>query len=123
MQVKPSAFTENLGTDWLAVDRNGNVLSRGSDEAAVRAAVPDAHAYLDASALEAAPADRDPVAKGPQADALSQIASSVSPDVLKDYEKTKDELAGAKEQIAKMDPDGDGKVGGSKPRAKAAPKK
>ena len=50
-QVRRGAFTENLGTDWIAVDDNGSILSRASDETAVRRAAPDAAGYFNAAML------------------------------------------------------------------------
>lgn len=44
--VKHNSFTENLGTDYVAVDANGAVLARASDEAGARRAVPGAAAFF-----------------------------------------------------------------------------
>lgn len=55
-QVKLNAFTDNLGTDWVAVDAQGNVLTRAGDKDTVQRAVPFAAAYFTGSDFEKKPA-------------------------------------------------------------------
>jgi hypothetical protein len=45
-QVRKDAFTENLGSDFVAVDANGRVLARADTEEAARLAVPGAAAFF-----------------------------------------------------------------------------
>lgn len=52
-QVRHNDFTANLGTDWIAVDRNGHILSRATDEKSVRQAAPTAAAYFNGEHLKA----------------------------------------------------------------------
>jgi hypothetical protein len=44
--VRQSGFTENLGSDYIAVDANGAVLARAGDEESAKRAVPGAAAYF-----------------------------------------------------------------------------
>lgn len=51
MTIKPAdiqhnAYTENLGTDWVAIDHLGRPLSRAGDKESVQHAAPDAAAYF-----------------------------------------------------------------------------
>lgn len=105
-QVKRNAFTQNLGADWIGVDALGNVLVRG-DEAATRAH-PDAVAWFTGKDLAEPPAAEVP-----------KIENAAKNDA--GAEARAEELEAAKGEVAKMDPDGDGKVGGGckrKPSAK-----
>ena len=45
-KVRHNAFTENLGTDFVAVDPQGNVLARSDNEEGARRAAPDAAAFF-----------------------------------------------------------------------------
>lgn len=51
-QVKRNGFTENVGTDFLAIDANGNVLSRASSAEDIRNAAPNAVAYITGEMLD-----------------------------------------------------------------------
>lgn len=44
--VRHNGFSENLGKDYIAVDANGAILARASDEESVRRAVPGAAAFF-----------------------------------------------------------------------------
>lgn len=44
--IRNNAFTENVGTDWVAIDHTGNPIARAGDEATVRRAAPNAERYL-----------------------------------------------------------------------------
>lgn len=120
--VQRNGFTENLGTDHVAVDARGRVRSRaGTKEAALQAA-PEAVATFTGKDLDDSPARRA-AEKHDANPALAAVKAQVDPKVMADYEapdtekeELKAELAEAKAEIAKMDPDGDGKVGGSKPK-------
>ena len=101
-QVKRNAFTENLGADWIGTDANGNVLVRG-DEAATRAH-PDAVAWFTGKDLAEPPAAEVPK--------IENVAKNDA-----GAEAMAEELEAAKGEVAKMDPDGDGKVGGSRKKA------
>lgn len=46
-----NAFLDNLGTDFVAVADNGQIVGRAGSEAAIRHAVPDAAHYLTGSDL------------------------------------------------------------------------
>ena len=154
-QVRHNGMTENLGTDVVAVDAQGNVLGRADTRDAAERASPDAVAFFTAKDFEAAPTTAAPApASADHNDAFDKILAQVDPAVLKDYlpdepeakaaepplanedaviaaegerpeavdpvkiTSTTDappdtELAEAKAQIVKMDPDGDGKIGGA----------
>lgn len=50
--VQMNAFVDNLGTDWVAIDRHGTPVCRATDRAAVERAVPDAVLYLTGKDFE-----------------------------------------------------------------------
>lgn len=56
--VKPNAFTENLKSDWIAVDTNGNVLARADNEDGARRAAPGAAAFFTGKDLDGKVHDR-----------------------------------------------------------------
>lgn len=60
MDIKRDAFTENLGSDWIAVDAQGNVLCRSSTEDGARRARPNAEYYLTGAHLDG-PEIEDPI--------------------------------------------------------------
>lgn len=71
---KPNAFSDDLGTDWIAVNQSGSPVARASDEASVRAAAPEC-VYLTGSDFDAsAPADPAPVAEEPAPEAVADPA-------------------------------------------------
>ena len=43
-------FSKNLGTDWLAMDAQDNILARASSKDAVQRAAPNAAKYLQGKA-------------------------------------------------------------------------
>lgn len=88
-----NAYLDNIGSDWVAVSANGHPIARATTEEAVRRAAPDAAHYLNASML------------GERADAID-AAQAVDETVAVDG--------------SAFDGDGDGHVGGSKPKAKKA---
>lgn len=164
-QVRHNGMTENLGTDVVAVDAQGNVLGRASTRESAERASPDAAAFFTGKDFESAPTAATPApASADHNDAFDKILAQVDPAVLKDYlpaeppavgdgvaltsakhpmlggpvnenadlnpasletvelevpdepsnpNDLSTELAEAKAQIAKMDPDGDGKIGGA----------
>ena len=141
-QVKRNAFTQNLANDWIGTDDSGNVIVRG-DEQTVRRN-PDATSFFTKADLDQAAVRQDPATDpgNPTAQAFAKITAAVDPSVMKDYEPAPAaeaklenvekndsgaeakaaELEEAKAEVAKMDPDGDGKVGGSRKRKPSAKK-
>lgn len=114
--IRPNAFTENLGTDILAVDDSGRVLCRAHDLDAAMRAAPAAKAYLTASDIaQPTPAPEglgmSPV--GAELKMEEEIVDAEAAKAVADPAAVEKELAAAKAQIAKMDPDGDGKIGGA----------
>jgi hypothetical protein len=100
-----NAFLDNPGDDWVAIAANGHPVGRASDEASLRRANPDAAHFVRAkdlaeAAVEPATPEPNPVAAG--LDAVTAQGAAPAP--------VADGSA--------FDGDGDGKVGGSKPRAK-----
>ncbi len=51
IDVKHNAFSQDLGSDFIAVDALGNILTRASTEDACRQAAPDAAAFYTGSDL------------------------------------------------------------------------
>ena len=100
-QVKRNAFTQNLGADWIGTDANGNVLVRG-DEAATRAH-PDAVAWFTGADLV------EPTSNEPEIENVEKNDDQA--------EAKAAELEAAKGEVARMDPDGKGEVGGSRKKA------
>lgn len=56
LQVFRNEFLHKLGTDHIAVDRNGVPIARASDRASIKKAAPDAAAYFSGPDFEAAAA-------------------------------------------------------------------
>lgn len=141
-KVRRNSWTDNLADDWIGTDDSGNVIVRG-DEQTVRRN-PDATSFFTKADLDAAAVRRDPATDpgNPTAQAFAKITAAVDPSVMKDYEPAPAaeaklenvekndseaeakaaELEEAKAEVAKMDPDGDGKVGGSRKRKPSAKK-
>lgn len=117
-----NAYLENLGDDWVAIADNGHPVGRAGDELTLRIAVPDAAHYLCAKDLDSTETLPDaPPAEDPVAAPLEAVkAQSSTPETDADPVN----LNGKHADGDAFDHDGDGKVGGSKPRArKAAAKK
>lgn len=121
MLILKNAFTENLGTDFVALNAQGTPVGRASD----RASLEQAHAGADVQILDAAELAKltptlaeaatakldgpfaavvaqgvvDPDGKAPVNDVPTAKVAPVEPT--------------AEEQVAKMDPDGDGRIGGA----------
>lgn len=93
--VRYSAFMDDLGTDWVAFNTQGDVLCRAHDEATVRRAVPRAAAYMTSG--------RFVPAQDPDSDRPPQVVD-LSPE------------PAAPVNGSAFDHDGDGKVGGNRPR-------
>lgn len=68
-KVRHNAFSDNLKTDHIAVDLDGNILARSFDRASVQSAAPTAAAYFTGADFnkEAAAAESvdEPVADAP----------------------------------------------------------
>lgn len=120
--TKANAFTENLGTDWVATDAAGTPIARASDEAGLRQAAPDAHAYLNAKTLVLDGQDLPRAAEGSVNSALDKVAAQsqatssvvVNPSV--QTSTTELQSADQPKSIAdgsRFDHDGDGKAGGA----------
>lgn len=122
-KVRHSGMSDKLGTDVIAVDALGNILTRAGDEAAARRAAPDAAAFYTGEDFnETAPAE-PPTTPAPAApdEAFTAVVAQVDPAVLKDYKAS--EPANAAEPAAAdgsaFDHDKDGKTGGSKKGAES----
>lgn len=142
-KVRRNSWTDNLADDWIGTDDSGNVIVRG-DEQTVRRN-PDATSFFTKADLDAAAVRRDPATDpgNPTAQAFAKITAAVDPSVMKDYEPAPaaeakienaekndseaeakaTELETAEAEVAKMAPDGDGKVGGRKKAGEAAKQK
>ena len=141
-QVRHHGMTENLGTDVVAVDAQGNVLGRADTREAAERASPDAVAFFTAKDFESTPTAAAPApASADHNDAFDKILAQVDPAVLKDYLPAEPEAKAAEPPPANedaviaaegerpeaekekpvdgsaFDHDGDGRVGGSKPKA------
>lgn len=141
-KVRRNSWTDNLADDWIGTDDQGNVIVRG-DEQTVRRNL-DATNFFTKADLDAAAVRQDPATDpgNPTAQAFAKITAAVDPSVMKDYEPAPAaeakienaekndpeaeakaaELEEAKAEVAKMDPDGGGKVGGSRKRKPSAKK-
>lgn len=120
-KVRHSDMTKNLGTDVIAVDAQGNVLTRASSPEAAMRAAPDAVALFsgeDFASAEPTPVEAQKKAlEGP----FAAIVANVDPAVMADYEKPADPPAEPETPAEQppvtdgsaFDRDGDGKVGGS----------
>lgn len=51
-QIFRNEFTNNLGTDWIAVNAQGTPICRADNRASVEHAAPDAEAYFTGADLE-----------------------------------------------------------------------
>lgn len=142
-KVRRNSWTDNLADDWIGTDDSGNVIVRG-DEQTVRRN-PDATSFFTKADLDAAAVRRDPATDpgNPTAQAFAKITAAVDPSVMKDYEpapaaeakianvekndsgaeEKAAELETAEAEVAKMGPDGDGKVGGRRKASEAAKQK
>jgi len=83
-KIRHNAFSENLKTDFIAVDAGGNILARASTEAAARHAAPDADAIFTGKDLTHGHKARPEQAT--RDDALAKVVKQVDPAVLEDYE-------------------------------------
>lgn len=137
-EVRRNAFTDNLGTDWIAVNDLGVPVGRAGDEASVRKANPDAAGYFTEKHLEGHIASEDipKAALTPSAEALERIRKEAEPQPFPpeapvkgnpsvgmpghSKDKSPASKAPAKPVVdgAAFDHDDDGKVGGSKPKVK-----
>jgi len=82
-KIRHNAFSENLKTDFIAVDAGGNILTRASTEAAARHAAPDADAIFTGKDLTHGHKARPEQAS--HDDALAKVVKQVDPAVLEDY--------------------------------------
>lgn len=128
--VRSNAFTDSLGTDWVAVDARGNPMCRAHDEATVRRTMPHAAAYMTTGrfVLPEGPAPEPDEHPARAPDALDELAAVGKTAVDADPVEPKDEqppepgsppepgqpVTGA----AAFDRDGDGHVGGSLPKTR-----
>lgn len=99
-QVRRNAFTENLGSDWIAVDAEGRVMVRADSRETAERACPHAAGFFTGADLpfSDAPQPIDKAAMSPIEAAFEQIRND-------SVEKT---------PVADpFDHDGDGKPGGS----------
>lgn len=137
-EVRRNAFTDSLGTDWIAVNDLGVPIGRAGDEAGVRQANPDAAGYFNARHLEGHIVNEDTPAAAltPSAEALERIRKEAEPQPappsvppknnpavgMPDHSKDRSPVSKAPTRPvvdgAAFDHDDDGKVGGSKPKAK-----
>lgn len=51
IEIKHNALSDDLGTDVIAIDEQGNILARASTEEACRRAAPDAAEYHNMNSL------------------------------------------------------------------------
>lgn len=106
-RVIRDGFTEDLGPDELvAVDAHGRVIAR-ADRATIEKDHPDASHFGVADFAGQPKADPEP--EKPEEDKVENVEKNDAK-----VEAKADELAAAKAEVAKMDGDGDGKVGGRK---------
>lgn len=60
-KVRHNAFSDNLKTDHIAVDLDGNILARSFDRASVQSAAPTAAAYFTGADFNQETAAAEPV--------------------------------------------------------------
>lgn len=113
--IKQNSWTENLGSDFIAVDTLGNVLARANDRAGAEKAAPDNAGVF--SARDLVPQGKQPK----QAEAKAQADLPKQADVKAEKPPAPDsppeQTAPAIDVIATGNPfdhDGDGSSGGSK---------
>jgi hypothetical protein len=139
-KIRHNAFSENLKTDFIAVDASGNILTRASTEAAARHAAPDADAIFTGKDLTHGHKARPEQAT--HDDALAKVVKQIDPAVLEDYKAPETPVAetatpidlpdapapaetipvahfpvtAEQPETGTFDHDGDGKPGGSRPK-------
>lgn len=117
MNVIPNAFLDNLKDDFVAVAPNGTIVGRAdTKEALERAHGADAVTILDAAGVNAAPTIAEAATAkldDPLAAVVAQGVVEPAPGGIVNDTVVEPEAPTAEEQIAKMDPDGDGKIGGA----------
>ena len=124
MNLIHNAFTENLGTDFVALNPAGIPVGR----AGTREALEQAHAGADVQILDAAELARLTPTLAEAATAkldgpFAAVVAQSQPPADNDHvapgatpftdEEIKLNAPTAEEQVAKMDPDGDGRIGGA----------
>lgn len=116
-----NAFLDDLRDDWVAVSTNGTPIARASDEASVRRAAPDAVHYLNAGMLAKHVDGIDDVGVADAAPEPEQNPAAAGLDAV--VAQSADPAPAPVTDGSAFDGDGDGKVGGSKPRGRRAPAK
>ena len=128
-KVIRSGFLENLGSDLIAVNAAGHVIGRASTRKALERACPDAAAVFTESDLEGLAYVDISAAATQTNDALAAVVAQVDPAVLADYEMIADVTIVVDDPVVASEPvvpvvdgsafdlDGDGRVGGSRPKA------
>ena len=124
-KVIRSGFTENLGSDLIAVNAAGHVIGRASTREALDRACPDAAAVFTGADL--APVDMVEAQTTALDGPFAAVMAQVDPKVLEDYIPTNTVLQfdGPEEPPfvapavdgSAFDHDKDGHVGGSRPKA------
>lgn len=120
--IRHNAFTENPGSDWIALDTNLMPIGRASDLGAVMKGCPGAHAYVQQPAavetiLSSVMTIGQIAAAEMYEDAVEALEVADPPGEEPETEsqpapEPEAPIAGA----AAFDHDGDGKVGGSRSR-------
>lgn len=114
-KVQRNSFTDNLGTDWIGVDANGRIAVRADTREAAEQAYPQAAAYFTGADLDGTTGATPTPEKTPSPiEAALGTIKTTSVEKTETAEQLQAKLDEANAQIAKMDPDGDGKVGGSR---------
>lgn len=118
-EVKHSGMSDNLGSDVIAVDALGNILSRATTEEGVRRAAPDAVAVFGAADFAPAPAAPAKAATATPPPVEEMTAKAPKPatgakttNVVKNAAPAKGATTGGEA----FDHDGDGRTGGSRKR-------
>ena len=112
-----NAFLNDLGTDFVALNAQGTPVGRASD----RASLEQAHAGADVQILDAAelakltPTLAEAATASLDGPFAAVVAQGVAENALAEPGKPTgaEDTPTAEEQVAKMDPDGDGKIGGA----------
>ena len=122
--VRHNAFSENLGTDHIAVNAGGIPIARSTDRASLEHAVAGldqpVHFFTGSDFTDIKPTAAPVTAALGSIDAAFEKIKAASPDNTAEIEKQQADQAAKVADGTAFDHDGDGKVGGSKPKASTA---
>lgn len=76
--IRHNAYTENIGTDWVAIDHVGNPVARAGDEETVRRAAPTAERYL--TSVDLYPPKAPPKTPAPAAEPAAEAPKDSEPE-------------------------------------------